>query len=102
MMFGLTKAHKPIGWVLGEMWNGQSGIYAGVSNMEGDAVIAETALTNSGRGRTADFLNYYKVAFDNGDFRRWDQWSLGSQRRYASDHYALGYLTIGGFRYLYD
>jgi hypothetical protein len=102
MMFGLTKAHKPIGWVLGEMWNGLSGIYAGVSNMEGDAVIAETALTNSGRGRTADFLNYYKVAFDNGDFRRWDQWRLGSQRRYAPDHYALGYLTIGGFRYLYD
>ena len=101
MMFGLTEAHRPVGWVLGEMWNGLTGIYAGLSAMEGDAVIAETALTASGRGRTADFLNYYKVAFDNGDFRRWDQWRFGSQRRYAPDHYALGYLTIGGFRYLY-
>ena len=103
MQFGMTKAQKPFGWAFGEMWNILASlIYPGLSNIEGDAVIAETALTNSGRGRTADFLNYYMVAFDNGDFRRWDQWRLGSQRRYAPDHYALGYLTIGGFRYLYD
>ena len=103
MQFGMTKAQRPIGWTFGEMWNILASLlYPGLSNIEGDAVIAETALTNSGRGRTADFLNYYKVAFDNGDFRRWDQWRLGSQRRYAPDHYALGYLTIGGFRYLYD
>ncbi|MBR5836466.1 MAG: hypothetical protein IKY66_09935 [Bacteroidales bacterium] len=103
MQFGMTQAQKPFGWAFGEMWNILASlIYPGLSNIEGDAVIAETALTNSGRGRTADFLNYYKVAFDNGDFRRWDQWRLGSQRRYAPDHYALGYLTIGGFRYLYD
>lgn len=103
MQFGMTAAQKPFGWFLGEMWNILASLlYPGLSNIEGDAVIAETALTLSGRGRTADFLNYYKVAFDNGDFRRWDQWRLGSQRRYAPDHYALGYLTIGGFRYLYD
>ena len=103
MQFGMTKAQKPIGWIFGEMWNILASLlYPGLSNIEGDAVIAETALTNSGRGRTADFLNYYRVAFDNGDFRRWDQWRLGSQRRYAPDHYALGYLTIGGLRTLYD
>lgn len=99
MQFGLTKAQKPIGWVFGEMWNILASLlYPGLSNIEGDAVIAETSLTPSGRGRTADFLNYYRVAFDNGDFRRWDQWRLGSQRRYAPDHYALGYMTIGGLR----
>lgn len=103
MQFGMTEAQKPIGWFFGEMWNILASIlYPGLSNIEGDAVIAETALTNSGRGRTADFMNYYKIAFDSGDFRRWDQWRLGSQRRYAPDHYALGYLTVGGFRYLYD
>ena len=103
MQFGMTKAQKPFGWAFGEMWNILASLlYPGLSTIEGDAVVAETALTNSGRGRTADFLNYYKVAFDNGDFRRWDQWRLGSQRRYAPDHYALGYLTLGGFRYLYD
>lgn len=103
MQFGLVKAHRPIGWFFGEMWNGLAAqLYLGVSNLEGDAVIAETALTNSGRGRTADFLNYYKVAFDNNDFRSWTQWRFMSQHRYSPDHYALGYLTLGGFRYLYD
>lgn len=99
MQFGMTAAQKPFGWFFGEMWNILASLlYPGLSNIEGDAVIAETALTASGRGRTADFLNYYRVAFDNGDFRRWDQWRLGSQRRYAPDHYALGYMTIGGIR----
>ena len=103
MQFGMTKAQKPFGWAFGEMWNILASIvYPGLATIEGDAVIAETALTNSGRGRTADFLNYYMVAFDNGDFRKWWKWRAGSQHRYAPDHYALGYLTIGGFRYLYD
>ena len=103
MQFGMTQAQRPFGWFFGEMWNILASlVYPGLSTIEGDAVIAETALTPSGRGRTADFLNYYHVAFDNGDFRRWDQWRLGSQRRYAPDHYALGYMTLGGFRYLFD
>lgn len=103
MQFGMTKAQKPFGWLFGEMWNILASlVYPGLSNMEGDAVIAETAWTPSGRGRTADFLNYYWVAFDNGDFRDWDKWRFVSQKHYAPDHYSLGYLTIGGFRYLYD
>lgn len=103
MQFAMTEFHKPIGWMIGEMWNIMASIvYPGYANIEGDAVIAETALTNSGRGRTADFLNYYMVAFDNGDFRKRFQWRYGSQRRYAPDHYAVGYLQIGGYRYLYD
>ncbi len=103
MQFGLTERLKPGNWFFGEMWNILvSLIYPGISNMEGDAVITETAWTPSGRGRTADFLNYYWVAFDNGDFRNWHDWRFVSQKYNAPDHYSLGYLTIGGFRYLYD
>lgn len=103
MQFGMTRAQKPFTWAFGEMWNILvSIIYPGISNMEGDAVITETAWTPSGRGRTADFLNYYWVAFDNGDFRKWDKWRFVSQVNNAPDYYSLGYLTIGGFRYLYD
>ncbi len=103
MQFGLTKALKPGNWIFGEMWNILASlIYPGISTMEGDAVITETAWTPSGRGRTADFLNYYWVAMDNGDFRKWQEWRFVSQKKNALDHYALGYLTIGGFRYLYD
>ncbi len=103
MQFGMTKALKPGNWIFGEMWNILASlIYPGISNIEGDAVVTETAWTPSGRGRTADFLNYYWVAFDNGDFRKWDKWRFVGQRSNAPDYYSLGYLTIGGFRYLYD
>lgn len=103
MQFGLTGAHKPFRYMFGQMWNILvSLLYPGIYFIEGDAVIAETALTPSGRGRTADFLNYYRIAFDQGDFRTWPQWLYGSQRNYYPDHYALGYMTLGNIRTLYD
>lgn len=103
MQFGMTGAHKPFHYIFGEMWNILvSLIYPGIYFIEGDAVIAETALTPSGRGRTADFLNYYRIAFDQGDFRTWPQWLYGSQRNYYPDHYSLAYMTLGNIRTLYD
>lgn len=103
MQFGLTERQKPGKWFLGQGWNIITFLlYPGSTNTEGDAVVAETALTPSGRGRTADFLNYYWVAFDQGDFRGWFKWRYVSQLRYSPTYYALGYMTIGGLRYLYD
>lgn len=102
MQFAMTGALKPFNWFFGEMFNILASlVYPGISIMEGDAVIAETAYTESGRGRTADFLNYYRIAFDNGDFRSWDDWRFVSQRNYAPGYYPLGYITLGGFRMLY-
>lgn len=103
MQFGMTGKHKPLKWIFGEGWNGLAvALYPGSSKLEGDAVVAETALTSSGRGRTADFLNYFWVAFDQGDSREWFKWRFGSQLRSSPTYYALGYMTIGGYRYLYD
>ena len=103
MQFGMTNYQKPFTYAFGQMWNILvSLLYPGLYLIEGDAVMAETALTPSGRGRTADFLNYYRVAFDNGDYRSWPRWQFGSQKYYAPDHYALGYMTFGTIRYLYD
>lgn len=103
MQFGMTKALRPFNWFFGEMFNILASlVYPGISMMEGDAVIAETAFTKSGRGRSADFLNYYRIAFDNGDFRTWDQWRFVSQKYYAPNYYSLGYMTLGGFRMVYD
>lgn len=78
------------------------GLYLNVALAEGDAVVAETAFTNSGRGRTAGFLSYYRMAFDNGDKRNWFRWRYGSQRYYTPDYYTIGYMTVAGARYLYD
>ena len=103
MQFGMTGYQKPFTYAFGEMWNILvSLLYPGLYLIEGDAVMAETALTLSGRGRTADFLNYYRIAFDNGDFRTWNKWNNNSQKNYTPDHYALGYMAFGGIRYLYD
>ena len=97
---------KPLKWVnylVGEMWTGGvSAFFTPPVFLEGDAVVAETALTSSGRGRTADFLNYYHVAFDNGDWRDWYQWVYGSFKKAGPDYYTVGYMTVAGMRYFYD
>ena len=103
MQFGHTHVFKPLRWLTGELVaSGLSAVYPSTHLLEGDAVVAETALTNMGRGRNADFLSYYMAAFDSGDWRNWHKWRWGSYRKYVPDHYALGYLTIAGTRYLYD
>lgn len=103
MQFGYRKWLKPFNFIVGEMATGAfAGLYPNLAILEGDAVVTETALTHSGRGRNADFLNYYRMAFDSGDYRNWWQWRYGSQRHYTPNHYALGYLTIAGMRYAYD
>lgn len=103
MQFGADGWFKPFKWLTGELFAGaMAGIYPGSWFLEGDAVVAETALTPYGRGRRGDFLNYYRAAFDQGDWRNWYRWRHGSWRRYAPNHYALGYLTLAGARYLYD
>ena len=103
MQFGHNHVFKPLYWLTGELAaSGLSAVYPSTHLLEGDAVVAETGLTDMGRGRNADFLSYYMAAFDSGDWRNWHKWRWGSYRRYAPDHYALGYLTIAGTRYLYD
>ena len=103
MQFGMTGAMKPFNWFFGEMFNVLVAVlYPNISTMEGDAVITETAYSNSGRGRTSDFLNYYRVAFDNGLDRTWSQWRFPSQKNYSPSYYALGYMTVGGIRHFYN
>ncbi|MBQ1209641.1 MAG: hypothetical protein IIX64_04110, partial [Bacteroidales bacterium] len=103
MQSGHRGVHKIIGHIVGEMWQGAcAGIYFRDDYMEGDAVISETALSRSGRGRTADFLNYYMMSFDQGIWRDFNHWYIGSERHAFPDHYALGYMLYGGLRVFYD
>ena len=77
-------------------------LYPNAALLEGDAVVAETALTASGRGRTGDFLGYIRMSFDQGDLRNWYRWRYGSIRHYTPDYYKIGYMTVAGMRYRYD
>ena len=78
------------------------GMIPNSSLLEGDAVVAETALTRAGRGRSGDFLSEMRMYFDTGDLRNWYQWRYGSIKKYTPDIYRLGYLTVAGFRYRYE
>lgn len=103
MQFGYDRKLKPFTWVFGEIAVGAaSAIYPGPHLLEGDAVVAETALTRYGRGRSADFLSYYMSAFDKGDYRNWYRWRYGSFKKYAPNYYSLGYMTLAGSRYFYE
>ena len=103
MQLGYKGWLKPLTIILGQMAPGAySAIWPSTWLLEGDAVIAETALPGSGRGRSSDFLEYYRTAFSEGVSRDWYSWRYGSYRHYSPDHYALGYITAGGVRYFYD
>lgn len=97
MQFGRSGHFKPFHYIFGEMFEGaMSALYCGPSFLEGDAVHTEALLDGGGRGHTADFLEYYRMAFDNGDFRNWYRWRYGSQKKYTPDYYRIGYLIFAG------
>lgn len=103
MQFVHQKPLKVWSYLSGEALAGFFSIYYfDPSHFEGDAVATETALTRSGRARTADFLEYFRASFDEGEFRDYERWRYGSQRLFTPDYYKIGYLAIGGIRAVYD
>ena len=90
-------------WLSGEGWAPiHWQLYIEQAIAEGDAVATETGISTGTRARTADFLNYFRVALDQGDFRSWDHWRYGSYKRFTPDLYKVGYMTVAGARVLYD
>lgn len=79
-----------------------TGFYPSGWNLEGDAVINETDFTRAGRGRSSEFLMYFRSAFDQGDVRTYDHWRYGSYGKFSPNKYALGYLMMGYMRYSSD
>lgn len=77
------------------------GLYLPFWFLEGDAVMTETALTHSGRGRTASFLMENKaLAVEKGIFS-YDKLSLGSYNEFIPNRYKFGYWFAGGVRQKY-
>ncbi|MCR4860477.1 MAG: hypothetical protein K5910_07425 [Bacteroidales bacterium] len=99
MQFGALKPFRFLNVLGGQLVSGGlAAVYSGPAFFEGDAVATETALTPVGRGRTADFLEYYRVSFAEGQMRDYWRWRYGSQRYYTPDYYRAGYLAVGGIR----
>lgn len=104
MQFGASARKFELFNILsGELFAGaMAGVYSGPAFLEGDAVAAETALTDAGRGRTADFLQYYRVCFADSLWRDYWKWVYGSQRWYTPDYYRAGYVLHAGMRNTFD
>lgn len=98
--------YKVLYWILGDQITGAAaGVYPSKWMLEGDAVIAETEMGSSGRGRSSYFLAYYlldtRVPNGRGRLaeRTWDQWRFGSVKNYTPNSYALGYWINSAARY---
>ncbi len=69
--------------------------------IEGDAVVAETAFSNSGRGRLPSFLMEHKaLVVEKGNYK-YDKAYNDSYKDYVPDHYQLGYYMVGVSREKY-
>ncbi|MBQ9202037.1 MAG: hypothetical protein IJ154_06695 [Bacteroidales bacterium] len=95
--------YRYLSWLLGEQ---APSLSAGILSLwspglfEGDAVMAETAHSLSGRGRQADFLLPYKTLFADSVRYSYDKWHFGSFRNEIPGEYQLGYLKQSAGRYL--
>ncbi|MEY2904972.1 MAG: hypothetical protein RJA52_988 [Bacteroidota bacterium] len=92
---GLTKLGKSIlgSWT----WGGMIGTALPRWFMEGDAVLMETALTRSGRGRLPSFdMEYKTLIFEKKNYS-YEKASAGSFKDFVPDWYKLGYyMTLYG------
>ena len=89
---GMTKV---ISWVFGEMGTSVVlGAYIPLWYLEGDAVAVETALTNTGRGRQADFSMPLRAQLLDKGAYSYDKATMGSYRNFIPDHYTLGYQLV--------
>ena len=80
---------------------GVLGLYLPMWFLEGDAVIAETTLTQSGRGRSHAFNNELKAQLLRRGAFSYDKAYLGSYKDYVPDYYKMGYLLTAKARQQY-
>jgi len=66
--------------------------------LEGDAVVSETALSHTGRGRLPSFSMELKAQADQKGIYSFDKAYLGSYKDYIPDYYQLGYQMVSNIR----
>jgi hypothetical protein len=69
--------------------------------IEGDAVVTETAISNSGRGRFPSFLMEHRAQVVEKGIYKYDKAYNGSVKDFVPDHYKLGYYMVGAARKKY-
>jgi hypothetical protein len=70
--------------------------------LEGDAVLTETTLTQTGRGRTASFeMPLRTLLLSDKEMYSYDKYLFGSYKDYVPDHYQYGYQLVSTLRQEY-
>ena len=93
---------RVLSYIFGEqVIGGVLGLYIPSWFLEGDAVCTETALSNSGRGRTVAFENILKAQLLEKGIFSYDKAVLGSYRTFIPDQYELGYPLVAQARKTY-
>ncbi|HSN50241.1 MAG TPA: hypothetical protein VLR52_03340, partial [Bacteroidales bacterium] len=91
-----------LSYVFGEqIAGGVLGLYIPPWFLEGDATATETALSNSGRGRTSIFENVLRAQLLQKGIYPYDKAVLGSYRTFVPDAYQLGYPLVAQSRRTY-
>ncbi|MCT4643380.1 MAG: hypothetical protein N4A74_00230, partial [Carboxylicivirga sp.] len=77
------------------------GLYAPLWFLEGDAVLTETTLSESGRGRRPSFEQEIRAQVLEKEIYNYDKAYFGSYKDYVPNHYNMGYLMVAGARHKY-
>ncbi len=96
---GITRVLSYLG---GEQAVGAMGVFLPYWYLEGDAVDAETRLSNTGRGRQPSFEMPLKAQMLGKDrIYSFSKATMGSFRDYVPNHYQLGYFLVRYGRMVY-
>ena len=96
---GLTRI---LYFLLGEQAVGAVvGLYLPSWYLEGDAVCTETGLSNSGRGRQADFSMGLRAQLMEKKKYAYAKAYFGSYKNYVPNHYEMGYVVVANARNTY-
>ncbi len=89
-------------YIFGEqITGGILGLYVPSWFLEGDATATETALTKTGRGRSAMFESDLRAQICEKGAYSYDKATLGSYKTYTPDAYSLGYYIVAQTRKMY-
>lgn len=92
---------RPLYYLAGEQVQGLVAVGVPQWLFEGDAVVIETAMSNSGRGRLPEFNMIYRSRMYSDQFFSFDKWVMGSYKDYTGNYYAIGYDMAAYARYAY-
>ena len=86
---------KAMSLFFGQQFPGAMAAFLPAWYREGDAVFAETALTESGRGRVPSFNKQLKaLSVERGSVYKYDKLVNGSFRNYVPDNYQTGFRAV--------